>query len=346
MKILTVSVLAWMLCLTTARVATAQKILQLVQVENDSSYVEDHTEDLTLRLFGSRKYTYYDMKDRGLKEEVLYRPNSANNVGFGVNYKFIGLNFAFNLPFINNDNEKYGKTKFLDLQAHLYLRKLVVDFYGQYYKGYYEAAATRRISNAFPRKAVSLRPDMLNTDLGLHVQYIFNDKRFSYRAAFMQNEYQKKSAGSFLLGGEVFTWQLRGDSALVPHDLNVPGFFGDLPFRGTHTVSFAVNGGYAYTLVLARYFFVTASVSAGAGLNHTKLRYSDGRPSTAGWGWAFNNTIRLAAGYNSSYYYFGLHYTDMLTRSDAPVPRAHQIFGTGNLRISIARRLALKKPIF
>ncbi len=346
MKILPVCVIVWMLCMITAREATAQKILQLVQVENDSSYIEDHTEDLTLRLFGSRKYTYYDMIDRGLKEEVLYRPNSASNVGFGLNYKFIGVNFAFNFPFINNDNERYGKTKFLDLQAHLYLRKLVVDFYGQYYKGYYEAVQTRSISNAFPRRAVSLRPDILNTDLGLHVQYIFNGKRFSYRAAFMQNEYQKKSAGSFLLGGEVFTWQLRGDSALVPHDYHTPGFFGDLPFKGTGTVSLAVNGGYAYTLVLAKYFFVTASVSAGAGLNHTRLRYSDGRPSTVGWGWAFNNTIRLAAGYNSSYYYIGLHYTDMITRSDAPVPRAHQVFGTGNLRFSVARRLALKKPIF
>jgi hypothetical protein len=337
----------WLLvCVALPRVATAQKILQLIRVENDSNYVEDHTEDLTLRLFGSRKYTYYDMKDRGLKEEVLYRPNANNNVGFGFNYKFIGVNFAFNLPFINDDDDKYGKTKYLDLQAHLYLRKLVVDFYGQYYKGYYEAVRVKRISNVFARNPISLRPDIMNTDLGLHVQYIFNDKRFSYRAAFMQNEYQKKSAGSFLLGGEVFTWQLRGDSALIPHNFNAPGFFNDDPFRGTRTVSFAANAGYAYTLVLAKYFFVTASLSAGAGLNHTLLRYSDGRPSTKGWGWQFNNTVRLAAGYNSSYYYVGLHYTDMITRSDAPLPRAHQIFGTGNLRFSIVRRLALKKPIF
>lgn len=344
MKVLPVILL--IVCLIPARVTTAQKIMRLLQVENDSNYVEDHTEDLTVRLFGSRKYTYYDMKDRGLKEKVLYRPNASNNVGFGFNYKFIGVNFAFNFPFINHDNDKYGKTKYLDLQAHLYLRKLVVDFYGQYYKGYYEAMPVKRISNAFARNPVSFRPDIQNRDLGLHVQYIFNDKRFSYRAAFMQNEYQKKSAGSFLVGGEVFAWQLRGDSALVPAHFNVPGFFNDDPFRGTYTVSFAANAGYAYTLVLAKYFFVTASVSASAGLNHTRLRYSDGRSSTKGWGWQFNNTVRFAAGYNSSYYYVGLHYTDMLTRSDAPLPQAHQVFGTGNLRFSIARRLALKKKIF
>lgn len=344
MKLLPVVLLT--VCMLPARVATAQKILQLLQVNNDSSYIEDHTDKLTLRLFGSRKYTYYDMADRGLKERVRYRPNMANNIGVGAAYKFINLNFAFNLPFINDDDDTYGNTKFLDLQAHLYLRKLVVDFYGQYYKGYYEALPEKRISNALTRPPVSFRPDIFNTDLGLHVQYIFNDERFSYRAAFMQNEYQKKSAGSFLAGGEIFTWQLRGDSALIPASLNVPGFLGDDPFKATYTVGFAANAGYAYTLVLAKYFFVTASVSAGAGLNHTRLRYSDGRSSTTGWGWQFNNTVRLAAGYNSSRYFIGLHYIDMITRSNAPLPRAHQVFGTGNLRFSIARRLTLKKPLF
>lgn len=344
MKILSVTLL--FVCMLTARTATAQKLPGLLKVENDSNYVEDHTEDLTLRIFGSRKYTYYNMVDKGLNKEILYRPNSNNNVGFGFNYRFIGLNFAFNLPFINDDNDKYGKTKYLDLQAHLYLRKLVVDFYGQYYKGYYDAVRTRRVSNAFARNPISIRPDILSTDLGLFVQYIFNDKRFSYRAAFMQNEYQKKSAGSFMVGGEVLHWQVRGDSALTPDYFHAPGFFGDDPFRGSITTGIAVNAGYAYTLVLAKYFFVTASLSAGGGVNHTKLRYNDGRPSTTGWGWAFNNTVRLAAGFNSSYYYVGMHYTDIITRSDAPFPHAYQVFGTGNLRFSIVRRLALKKPLF
>lgn len=319
---------------------SAQRWKKLFRTENDDKYIEDHTEDLTVRLYGSRKYTYYDMVDGRLKEEVLYRPNSTNNLGVGVNYKFLGLNLGFNFPFVNNDNARYGKTKYLDLQSHVYLRKLVIDFYGQYYKGYY--LANRRI-NPTP---VDLRPDMYNKDIGLNVQYIFNSKRFSYRAAYLQNEYQKKSAGSFMIGGEFFAWQMRGDSVLVPQNLGVNGFFDDETFNKTSSLSIAANAGYAHTFVIEKHFFITLSLTGSAGVNQTTFRYPDTRRPQRAIGWQLNNTIRFSVGYNSSRYFAGIHYVDITTRSESPVNRAYQIFGAGNFRFSLVRRFALKKPLF
>ncbi|SIO55910.1 DUF4421 domain-containing protein [Chitinophaga niabensis] len=333
-------VLVLVLFLSASAAFAQQRLKRLLQTENDSAYIEDHTEDLTVRVFGSRKYTYYDIVDKRLKEEVLYRPNTSNNIGFGFNYKFIGINIGFKLPFINNDDDQYGKTKYLDLQSHLYLRKLVIDFYGQYYKGYY--LANRR----FNSQALSLRPDMYNTDLGLNVQYIFNDKKFSYRAAYLQNEYQKKSAGSFIVGGEVFAWKMKGDSALIPSNLGIEGFFDNEPFHRTSSVSMAANVGYAHTFVIKKYFFVTASLTGSAGVNQTVLNYLDGRNKRREFGWQLNNTVRFSAGYNSSKYFAGIHYVDMVTRSESPVNRTYQTFGTGNFRVSVARRFALKKPLF
>ncbi|WP_346319905.1 DUF4421 domain-containing protein [Chitinophaga sp. YIM B06452] len=338
-------VLAWILILllcSGAAKAQENSILKWLRTANDSNYVEDHTNDLTVRLLGTRKYTYWDMRDNRIDEEVRYRPNASNNVGFGFNYKWLGLNFAFDLPFINNDDDKYGKTKFLDLQSHLYLRKLAVDFYAQYYKGFYEAADAK---SAVVIPAISFRPDIINRDLGLNVQYIFNDERFSYRAAFLQNEYQKKSAGSFLAGAEVFVWEMRGDSALAPVAAQEDGFYDGLPFTRTSQLSLAVNAGYAYTLVIAKHFFVTASLAGSVGANRTVFRFGDGRPRESGFNWQLNRTVRFAAGYNSSYYYFGVHYTDMSTRGGTPVPRTSQTFGTGNLRLSIVKRFKLKKTI-
>src|SRR5687768_1596051 len=112
------SITMLLFCAATAR-AQDHPILEWLRTENDSNYVEDHTDDLTVRLLGSRKYTYWDMRDNEIDEVVHYRPNANNNVGFGVNYKWLGLNFAFNLPFFNDDDDKYGETTFLDLQSHL-----------------------------------------------------------------------------------------------------------------------------------------------------------------------------------------------------------------------------------
>lgn len=316
---------------------------QWYKTDNDTAYVEDYTNDLTVRLFGSRKYNYYDLKDNDLKQEVLYRPNTSTNLGFGVNYKFIGINIGLNFPFVNDRNDKYGKTKYLDLQSHLYVRKFVLDFYGQYYQGYYQADRKPSVFRSQQQELITLRPDMINTNLGASFQYIFNDEKFSYRAAYLQNEYQKKSAGSFMVGADAFAWQMRGDSSLVPS--NMPDFFNDQPFSRTGSISLAANVGYAYTLVIVKHFFVTASLSLAGGVNRTTFGFQNGEEKQSNWGWQLNNTIRFAAGYNSRRWFAGLHYSDMTTRGASPVDMAHQNFGAGILRASVARRFTLKKPL-
>lgn len=323
-----------------------KKFLSWLNTENDSAYIEDHTRDITFRLFGSRKYTYFDIGDRGHKQKILYRPNNNFNIGFGANYKFLGLNIGLNLPFINNDDGKYGKTKYLDLQSHIYLRKLVVDFYGQYYKGYYIANPDELLTGQDEATPLPKRPDLYNLTLGLSVQYLFNDKRFSYRAAFLQNEYQKKSAGSFIVGGQILGVSVKADSSLIPTNLARGDFFDGYRYYRTRIISGAANAGYAYTFVYRQHFFLTLSLTGGLGVNHTRLFLESGE-SLKDLGWQFNNTVRVSAGYNSSRYFFGIHYVDMATRSETPIhQRTYQTFGTGNFRVSLVRRFALKRDLF
>jgi hypothetical protein len=312
--------------------------------ENDSNYIEEHTQDITFRLFGSRKYNYYDIVDRKRSREVLYRPNTPFNVGFGFNYRFIGVNIAFNLPFINREKE-YGRTRALDLQTHLYSRKLVVDFYGQFYRGYYIANTRRLFSNLGPDNVFMLRPDVHNINMGLNVQYILNAKRFSYRAAYLQNDYQKKSAGSFLLGGELFGYRMKGDSGLIPSVMVKEGFFNEKNFFQANIMSAAANGGYAHTFVYKQHWFATLSLSLSLGLNYTTLRRED-EPDLKGIGIQYNNNVRVSIGYNSSRYFAGIHYVNMTTRSQSPVPDTYQTMAAGNFRVSFVKRFTLKKQLF
>ena len=59
-----------------------------------------------------------------------------------------------------------------------------------------------------------------------------------------------------------------------------------------------------------------------------------------------NNNIRVSIGYNSGRYFAGIHYVDLTTRSQSPVPDTYQTMGAGNFRISFARRFTLKKQLF
>lgn len=341
-------ILVWILVLgmSTVQVHAQRKFLNWLKTENDTAYIEDHTEDITFRLYGSRKYTKYDIIDRKTKTDVLYRPNTPFNIGFGANYRFVGLNLGFNLPFINQHNDKYGKTKYLDLQSHVYLRKIVVDFYGQYYKGYYVANPEKVFGKAFAaQNPYPQRPDIRNIDFGLNVGYIFNDKRFSYRAPNLQNEYQKKSAGSLIVGGEMFLAGIKGDSSLVPSNMADTAFLRDEHYYKTGIYSLAANVGYAYTFVLHQHFFLSLSLTGGLGGNITTLYMENGDISRK-VGLQFSNTVRASLGYNSSRYFAGVHYVGMNTRSGMSIPHTYQTFGTGNFRVSLVRRFALKKPLW
>ncbi|MBW8683933.1 DUF4421 domain-containing protein [Chitinophaga rhizophila] len=341
-----------------------KKAIRWLEAENDSNYIEEHTEDLTVRLFGSRKYNNYDIVDNDIVEgsvtdngvvnaksskDVLYRPNTPFNVGFGFNYRFLAINLAFNLSAINKESGEYGKTKMLDLQTHIYTRRLVVDFYGQIYNGYYIANTRQLISslgtNAGSNNVEMIRPDARNVNIGLNVQYIFNSKRFSYRAAYLQNDYQKKSAGSFLVGGEVFGVRMKGDSGLIPSYIQSTGFFNGENFNRTRIISAAANAGYAHTFVYKQHWFTTLSLSGSLGVNHTimnRVAATDLRKI----GLQFNNNVRISVGYNSSRYFAGIHYVYLTTRSQSPVPDTYQTMGAGNFRVSLARRFTLKKPLF
>ncbi len=351
------------LCLAVSAQKTSlfKKVGSWLDAGNDPQYIEEHTKDLTVRVFGSRKYNYYDIVDNKIVDngivdngivsstknsrEVLYRPNTPFNVGVGFNYRFIGMNVAFNLPFINKETGDYGRTKVLDLQTHIYTRKLVVDFYGQVYRGYYIANTRKLFSSLGSGNVEMIRPDARNVNLGLDVQYVFNAKKFSYRAAYLQNDYQKKSAGSFLVGGGIFGMRMKGDSGLIPSYLQKAGFFNGVNFYRTRVLSAAANVGYAHTFVYKKHWFATLSLTGSLGVNYTTLnRVKNGDVNKVGL--QLNNNIRISIGYNSARYFAGIHYVDLTTRSQSPVPDTYQTMGAGNFRISIARRFKLKKQLF
>ncbi|WP_295122163.1 DUF4421 domain-containing protein [uncultured Chitinophaga sp.] len=326
--------------------ASAQKkesfIKRALRTENDTVYVTQYLTDVTLRMLGQRKYSYYDLNDHGQDKELLYRPNNNITVGVGANYELLGLNLVFNLPFINKDNDERGKTKFIDLQTHLYLRKLAIDLYGNFYKGFYIDNPAGFVPGYQSSDGYPKRGDLYHTNIGANVQYIFNDSKFSYRAAFVQNEWQKRSAGSFMAGGEIYRMSMRGDSNLIPS--GNPEFFDGNTFNKSSIFTVVGNVGYAYTLVVKQHFYLSGSLSGGLGVNSTAMKYEDSDDKLQEIGWQFNNTVRLAAGYNSDRYFASVTYVENITRGQSPIARTYQTFGAGTFRVSIGRRFGLKKP--
>lgn len=304
----------------------------------DEGYITDYQHELLVRLYGSNKFTRLSYGEYGRKEHVLYKPNSNYNIGFGFNYQWLGVNIGFNSPFVNNDDDRYGNTDYLDLQAYVYLRKFVIDFYAQSYESYF--LANNDVLKIAPASTL-IRSDLQTRSLGFSMEYIFNHRKFSYRAAYLQNEYQKKSSGSFLAGAGFLYLHVRADSAILPAGIRYADFLANQQFNQTATGVFTVHGGYAHTFVINRHFFVMGSVVAGVGANSMTIKDDNARTSDSKFSLSFNGILRTGIGYNSDDYYAGVYFVTNLRHDEMPIIDAWQRYETGMLRIALAKRFTL-----
>lgn len=272
--------------------------IQAQDADQDTSYYQTFPEHLNGRFYFSQKYTGLKLADKDADTEYLYMPNTTLNMGVGATYRNLTLNLAYGFGFLNPEKGK-GETKYLDAQAHVYPRKMVIDLFLQLYKGFY---LTDGLGAAAGENYLT-RPDMKIQKIGVSVQYVFNHGKFSYRAAFLQNEWQKKSAGTFLLGAEMYGGLAHEESNLIPDA------FIDDPSRNFKTIRFfelGPNAGYAYTLVIKKHFFVTASATANLGVGYSTHHGENGRHTQ--WGINPNYFLRGFAGYNSERWSINANY--------------------------------------
>ncbi len=334
----------FLICITIGVFATAKGQNILIRHGNkDTTYIKEYyRKHLVIRAYESTKFNNFKYIDAHNK--LIFKPNNHNNFGVGFNYRFISLNFGFYVPFAAKNSDVYGTTKPLDLQTHIYLHKFIVDFYGQFYKGYFLSDTRQSIFNGSDDHPM-LRPDIATRDISLEVQYLFNDKKFSYNAPYYQNEIQKKSAGSFLLGGGIYHTDAKGDSALAPTNITYTDFFRNYKFNASSNTGIGFITGYAYTQVIKKIFFITDALSGGAGYNRSTLSDNYLDQNIRKNGVQFNLTERFAAGYSSDKYFAGITYIRLITEDHSIYPHTWQEVNTGNFRITVAERFRLKKAL-
>lgn len=316
---------------------THAQLIDFLSVGSDSTCIADHSDMLVLRVLGMRKFNKYTLGQYGLNNNVAYRANNNYHAGIGFHYKWVGANLTFKLPYFTGD--KFGKTKYFDLQSYIYANRFALDLYILSYKGYY-LADNSILKSPYDQHRL-IRPDVHSANYGANFQYIFNYKRFSYRATFVQSQCQLRSAGTPIAGGGIHYSRAKADSAIIPANIKDDLYHGS-SFNKSGVFSLAINGGYAYTYVFARHFFVTASLLLGTGLNYTTITDITDN-STAKLQAQLNAVMRAGVGYNTPKYFVGLQYTNYTSRNNMPIQDTWQQLQTGNVRLVLAKRFKLRE---
>lgn len=305
----------------------------------DTAYVKDYSHILTGRLYSSTKYN--KMQLGGLKgtKALIFRPNSKYNFGVGASYHALTLNIGVGIPGLNKDQDIRGETRYFDAQANVYTKRWASNVFLQRFQGYYISSYTLPELGWVQETEFATRPDITQYNLGVSTVHIFNNDRFSYRAAFNQDAWQRKSQGSILGGGYLTYFHLQSDSSLVPVRLATlydPG----LQLRRGGFLDLGPSAGYAYTLVFKEHVFLTGSLVLGGGLSLQRAATyaTDGSEvlkTSAGLGW--HGQFRVGAGYNSARYYVGMSFNQE-NIGYLLEDRSSFYWSVGNIRLNFVKR--------
>lgn len=182
----------------------------------------------------------------GSKRNLEFYPNIKNKITFGLTYKMIDISFGYTPWFLKSNADKY-KASNMNFATRFNHKKWYqsVEFVKQ--MGFF--------TEFLDDKSLYL-PSFRSIKIGGTTSYVFNDK-FSFSALFNQNQWQIKSAGSFVPNFSFFYTSLMNKDDKADFNLQM--------------YSFSLSPSYYYTWVINQRVFLSGGAGVGAGVEiHNK----------------------------------------------------------------------------
>jgi hypothetical protein len=265
-------------------------VLGIAQEEQDTTYFRTFPEKITVRAALLNTSNDVRVTDRETADRFLLKPNTKEYLGLSVLFRSVELDLGYSPKFLR-DNKDNGDSKLFTMNFRMFLGKWMqtIDFYSQ-----------KSFTLSLNDTEVIL-PNVRSLKIGGGTSYIFNEN-FSFRAIGFQNEWQQRSAGSFIPRFTFYYSEFDFDIDSVQEFI--------------HTYDIAVGPGYYYNLVIGRNFIISAGGNVGAGVNFS----SDNTESATTF--LFEANARSAVGYNSERFFAGVNANYIvLERNESSVSR-------------------------
>ena len=289
----------------------AQDEVQVTQA-SQSSY--DSIRSIHIKSFPDHFFLWPVLKQRRLDFElknipdrnksVTYRSNKPYSLGLGMYLFEVGVELTFAIPLDEKSKNIYGESDASDLQLAILTKKWGLDLYHQKYSGFYIDDPEVHIPQNTPYPQ---RPDIATKNIGILGNYVFNNKKFSFRSAYNFAERQLHSKGSFLLFASIRGFNIQGDSAILG-DKYSADFGIDSKINKIKTTSFSIAPGYTYSLI-HKGFFLNATLAVGPAHNWLTYQTEDGKTKDDIEFRSFY-VLRIGLGYNGDHFFGGLTFVD------------------------------------
>ncbi len=305
-------------------------------------YIADYKNLLTSRFYLLNESIGFQVKPKGAENGIFFKPNIHTKVGLAGFYKWFGLGLAVRSPFYKRDEDMKGKSKIIDLRINAYGKAIATEISIQDYKGFYIDNPDEVIDDWLLGSEYPKRPDMRISSVSALFYYIFNYKKHSIRAAYIQNERQLKSSGSLMLMPAVLLLKLSADSCIVPGSyIKKYNIDPSEQIKSGNFQVFGISLGYSYTLIFLKYFYINTSFLPGFYLqtyNYENITSSEKREKfTLLW------LGRFAFGYNSDKFYAGIGGVFGFNSTPIPILQTNFHYDMNQIRLWIGTRLDVFK---
>jgi len=265
-------ILIWVLLVGIA--ASAQK--ELDSTVASDAYIRRFPEKITLRAGMINTGNSFIVTDRETSTSLRLNPGTSNYFGMSVLFRSLEIDYGFSPGFLNKEDRE-ADPKLFNLNFRMFLGQWMqtINLYKQ--DGFYTEIDGVK----------GYLPDFSTLKLGGRTSYIFN-RNFSFRAVGFQNEWQKKSAGSFIPSAQFY---------YTRYSLRDGG-----EERLENSWDIAVGPGYYYNWVLGGHLILGMGNTTGAG-----IRYVDSKESQYG-SFVLNTRFLGALGYNSERIFAGVNF--------------------------------------
>src|SRR5688572_13112668 len=299
----------------------------------DSTYIRTFIKSNDVRVFyggQGNRLVLGSLRD-GSPDLTKSTFNNTNDfIGFGITYKWLDGDASFSLPGTTYLNEERSSLDQFKLSGS-YTRRQVA------YRAYLSDSKGMVVSgNEDEYQSV---PSLHEFRIGLQATLIFNDQKYSYRAALYQNEKQMTTAGSFLLRVEPFFRDLGGTGQTIvpePYD-DEPRFGEQVGLKYLRAPGFILMPGYGVNFVFRNSaLFVSPILLAGAGVAFNNYKSDKGNATHVNM--EYNAYFLLNAGYNGSLFYSRIQFT--YAAGYSPIQPAY--LTSTNLMVSLLAGYRLK----
>ena len=269
----------------------------------DTLYISPNRYNYALMVTHFSNFEYYSVtSELPQPQKLSFSPNPHNKIGLYFGWRWIFLGWSVDVDDIYRKTNRKNRGTEFDLS--LYSSKLGVDIFYRRTGNNYKIHKIRGFYDEIPSN-YSENFNGLKVDIkGLNLYYIFNNRKFSYPAAFSQSTNQRRNAGTFIAGFSISKHNLDFDYLQLPEYIQErmnPGMKVNKIKYTNANISF----GYAYNWVFARNCLACISLTPAIAYKASDVdaETHEGKQ----WYSKFNLDFLLRAGvvYNNGKYFVG-----------------------------------------